>query len=45
MINIIIRIRILEIPQGVEKGKKNEGKIKAGDQTLGSIHVQLPFQT
>ena len=42
---IIIRIRIIKIPLGVEKRRKKEGKIKEGDQTLESIHVQLPLQT
>ena len=42
---IRIRIRIIEIPLGVEKEKKKEGKIKEGDQTLGSIHFQLSLQT
>ena len=46
MIIIRIRIRIIEIPLGVEiENKKLEGMIKEGDQNLRSILVQLPLQT
>ena len=33
--------------RGGKRKEKKEGKIKEGDQTLGStcIHVQLPLQT